>query len=147
MAGLQHKDFIGQADLFCQTVIVSCRSSVYNRKTGHLHMKTIQWHLKNHLYVQSHLALWLDINLLLYGQPLHLLQHPLQLFTDASNKDGAHRGLLRKSLWSKPDYKLNMNFLELKTIPLVLKKFVQLYLDQTILITTDNTTVVSYINT
>ena len=87
--------------------------------SGRLHMRPIQWHLKNHWHVPEvlekeiplprslypHLQWWLDENNVLSGQPLHPLQHALAL-----------------------------------------KKFEQQCWGQIILIATDNTTVVSYIN-
>ena len=68
--------------------------------SGCLHMRPIQWHLKNHWYVPEtldkrillpsalypHLQWWLNEDNVLKGQPLHPLQHALQLFTNASNK-------------------------------------------------------------
>ena len=82
------------------------------------------------------------------GQPLHPLRHTLQLFTDASNEGwGAHLGdYTAKGLWSKPEGTLHINLLELKAVLLALKQFEHLCWNQTILVCTDNTTVVSYIN-
>ena len=68
--------------------------------SGCLHMRPIQWHLKKHWHVPEalekiipiprflhvHLKWWLDPEKVLKGQPLHPLQHALQLFTDASNE-------------------------------------------------------------
>ena len=75
--------------------------------SGHLHMRPIQWHLKQHWHVPEvlekviplpcslhpHLDWWMNENNVLRGQPLHPLQHALQMFTYASNKGwGAHLG-------------------------------------------------------
>ena len=63
---------------------------------GRLHMRPIQWHLKKHWHVPEvlekvipvpqllhpHLDWWLDEANVLKGQPLHSLQHAVQLFTD-----------------------------------------------------------------
>ena len=130
--------------------------------SGRLHMRPIQWHLKNHWHVPEvlekeiplprslypHLQWWLDENNVLSGQPLHPLQHALQLFTDASNEGwGAHLGdHTAKGVWSDSESQLHINFLELKAVLLALKKFEQQCWGQIILIATDNTTVVSYIN-
>ena len=72
---------------------------------GHLHMRPIQWYLENYRHVPEslnkgifllrsllpHLQWWMDEDNVLRGQPLHPLQHTLQLFTDASNESwGAH---------------------------------------------------------
>ena len=74
---------------------------------GRLHMRPVQWHLKRHWHVPEslekiipvplslhpHLDWWLDKTNVLKGQPLHPLQHALQIFTDASNEGwGAHFG-------------------------------------------------------
>ena len=130
--------------------------------SGRLHMRPIQWHLKNHWHVPEvlekeiplprslypHLQWWLDEDNVLSGQPLHPLQHALQLFTDASNEGwGAHLGdHTAKGVWSDSESQLHINFLELKAVLLALKKFEQQCWGQIILIATDNTTVVSYIN-
>ena len=64
---------------------------------GRLHMRPIQWHLKKNWHVPEvlekvipvpqslhpHLDWWLDEANVLRGQPLHPLQHAVQLFTDA----------------------------------------------------------------
>ena len=108
---------------------------------GRLHMRPIQWHLKNNWRVPEslekvipvpkslhpHLRWWLEESNVLLGQPLHPLKHALQIFTDASNEGwGAH--------------------LELKAVFLALKEFRTLVCNKTVLIATDNTTVVAYIN-
>ena len=82
---------------------------------------------------------------MLRGQPLHPLQHALQLFTDAS-KEGQGAYLVdctAKRFWSKPENKLHLNLLEIQAVLLALKKFEHLCWGQTILVTADNTTVVS----
>ena len=119
-------------------------------------MRPIQWHLKPHWHVPEvlekvipllhslhpHLDWWLDKGNILRGQPLHPLQHALQLFTYASNKDwGAHLGdSTARGVWSLPESRLHINVL------LALKSFEHLCRDQILLVATDNTTVVSYIN-
>ena len=129
---------------------------------GRLHMRPIQWHLKRHWHVPEslekiiplpqslhpHLRWWLNPNNVLKGQPLHPLQHALQLFTDASNEGwGAHLGdFTARGLWSTQESALHINLLELKAVLLALKQFERLCWNQTILVCSDNTTVVSYIN-
>ena len=129
---------------------------------GRLHMRPVQWHLKRHWHVPEtlekiipiplslhpHLDWWLEENNVLKGQPLHLLQHALQIFTDASNEGwGAHLGgATARGVWSEPESRLHINFLELKAVLLALKSFEQQCKGQIVLIATDNTTVVSYIN-
>ena len=125
-------------------------------------MRPIQWHLKRYWHIPEtlekmiplprslhvHLRWWLDPDKVLKGQPLHPLQHALQLFTDASNEGcGAHLGdYTARGLWSKSEGTLHINLLELKAVLLALKRFEQLCWSQTILVCTDNTTVVLYIN-
>ena len=130
--------------------------------SGRLHMRPIQWHLKRHWQVpkvlekviplppslQPHLDWWLDEGNVLRGQPLHPLSHALQLFTDASNEGwGAHLGdATARGVWSEVESQLHINFLELKAVFLALRSFEPLCLNQIVLIATDNTTVVAYIN-
>ena len=129
---------------------------------GRLHMRPIQWHLKKHWRVpeslekeipiprslHQHLQWWTQEKNVLKGQPLHPLQHAIQIFTDASKEGwGAHLGDFTASgTWSVPESKLHINFLELKAVLLALKRFQQLVQGKVVLIATDNTTVVAYIN-
>ena len=127
---------------------------------GRLHMRPIQWHLKNNWRVpellekvipvprslQPHLRWWLEESSVLLGQPLHPLKHALQIFTDASKEGwGAHLNEhTARGTWSLPESKLHINHLELKAVFLAL--FRTLVCNKTVLIATDNTTVVAYIN-
>ena len=129
---------------------------------GRLHMRPIQWHLKNNWRVPEslekvipvpkslhpHLRWWLEESNVLLGQPLHPLKHALQIFTDASNEGwGAHLDdHTARGTWSLPESKLHINHLELKAVFLALKEFGTLVCNKTVLIATDNTTVVAYIN-
>ena len=129
---------------------------------GRLHMRPIQWHLKNNWRVPEslekmipvpkslhpHLRWWLEESNVLLGQPLHPLKHTLQILTDASNEGwGAHLdGHTARGTWSLPESKLHINHLELKAVFLALKEFRTLVCNKTVLIATDNTTVVAYIN-
>ena len=85
---------------------------------------------------------------MLQGQPLHPLKHALQIFTDASKEGwGTHLNEhTAKGVWSLPESKLHINYLELKAVLLALKDFQQHIANQIVLVATDNTTVVSYIN-
>ena len=129
---------------------------------GRLHMRPIQWHLKNNWRVPEslekvipvpkslhpHLRWWLEESNVLLGQPLHPLKHALQIFTDASNEGwGTHLDdHTARGTWSLPESKLHINHLELKAVFLALKEFRTLVCNKTVLIATDNTTVVAYIN-
>ena len=119
---------------------------------GRLHMRPIQWHLKNNWRVPEslekfipvprslhpHLKWWLEESNILQGQPLHPLKHALQIFTDASKEGwGAHLNeLTARGSWS----------VELKAIFLALREFQSHCTGQMVLVATDNTTVVAYIN-
>ena len=125
------------------------------------HRKT-SWHLKNNWRVPEaldkvipvprslhpHLEWWLDEHNVLQGQPLHPLKHALQSFTDASKEGwGAHLGEhTARGSWSVPESNLHINYLELKAVFLALKEFQDLCTTKIVLVATDNTTVVAYIN-
>ena len=129
---------------------------------GRLHMRPIQWHLKNNWRVPEslekviplprslhpHLQWWLNESNVLQGQPLHPIRHALQMFTDASKEGwGAHLNeLTARGSWSVPESKLHINYLELKAVLLALKEFQDLCTDKIVLVATNNTTVVAYIN-
>ena len=129
---------------------------------GRLHMRPIQWHLKKHWRVpeslekeipiprslHQYLQWWTQEENVLKGQPLHPLRHAVQIFTDASKEGwGAHLGDFTASgTWSVSESKLHINFLELKAVLLALKRFQHLVQGKVVLIATDNTTVVAYIN-
>ena len=74
--------------------------------------------------------------------------HSIQLFTDTSNEGwGAHlEQTSTKGLWSDRGIRLHINVLELKAISLALQRFKDQCLNQTVLVATDNPTVVAYIN-
>ena len=88
---------------------------------GRLHMRPIQWHLKNNWRVPEslekiiplprslhpHLQWWLEESNVLQGQPLHPVEHALQIFTDASKEGwGAHLNeLTARGSWSVPESK------------------------------------------
>ena len=98
--------------------------------------------------LHPHLQWWLlEVNILT-GQPLHPIKHALQIFTDAS-KEGwdthLNESTARRS-WSLLESKLHISYLELKAVFLALKEFQDLCGHRMVLVATDNTTVVSYIN-
>ena len=129
---------------------------------GRLHMRPIQWHLKSNWRIleslekliplprslHAHLQWWLKEDNVLTGQPLHPIQHALQIFTDASKEGwGAHLNkFIARGTWSLPESKLHINYLELKAVFLALKEFQNLCVGKMVLIATYNTTVVSYIS-
>ena len=131
---------------------------------GRLHMRPIQWHLKNNWRLSEslekvisiprslhpHLQWWLSEDNILTGQPLHPIKHALQIFTDASKEGGGGGAQLNehtaRGSWSLPESKLHINYVELKALFLALKEFQDLCTDKIVLVATYNTTVVSYIN-
>ena len=110
---------------------------------GRLHMRPIQWHLKNNWRIPEslekviplprslhpHLQWWLEEGNVLQGQPLHPLHHALQIFTDASKEGwGAHLNEhTARGPWSVPESKLHINYLELKAVFLALRVSKSLY--------------------
>ena len=128
---------------------------------GRLHMRPMQWHLKNNWRVPESLEKvvpilkslhphlrWLQESNVLPGQPLHPLKHALQIFTDTSKEGwGAHLNeRTARGTWSIPESKLHINHLEVKAVFLALKEFQDLCSNNIVLVATDNTTVVAYIN-
>ena len=78
------------------------------------------------------------------GSDLHPKDHSIQLFTDASNESsGAHlEQTSTKGLWSETEKRLHINALELKVVSLALRSFKDQCQNQTVLVATDNSTVV-----
>ena len=161
LAGLDTQDqinIVGSA-LPGPTIHIPHRSTHSNRKASPLratNIRPIQWHLKNNWRVPESLEkvipvskfLHLEESNVLLGQPLHPLKHALQIFTDASKEGwGAHLDEhTARGQWSLPESKLHINHLELKAVFLALKEFQTLVFNKTVLVATDNTTVVAYIN-
>ena len=129
---------------------------------GRLHMRPFQFHLKEHWrYPQSldnllpwteaiaaHLDWWQNPSNVMIGADLHPKDDSIQLFTDASNEGwGAHLDQnFTKGLWSDREKRLHINVLELKVVSLALRDFKDQCQNQTVLVATDNSTVVAYIN-
>ena len=83
-----------------------------------------------------------------YRPTITPIKHALQIFTDASIEGwGAHLDEhTTRGTWSLPGSKLHINYLGLKAVFLALKEFQDLCGNKIVLVATDNTTVVSYIN-
>ena len=143
---------------------VTHRDISFLRKTvplGRLHMRPFQWYLKSHWkFSQSlvkrilvtgnflkHLIWWEDLQNLMAGAPIHPHVHNTLVFTDASQKGwGAHLNeIVLSGLWSNKEAQLHINVLELKAV-LALKGFQEHLQGQRVLICSDNSTVVSYLN-
>ena len=81
------------------------------------------------------------------GADLHPKDHSIQFFTDTSNEGwGVHlEQTSTKGLWSDREKRLHINVLELKVVSLALQRFKDQCHNQTVLVATDNPTVVAYI--
>ena len=129
---------------------------------GRLHMRPFQFHLKEHWRypqlldsllpwteaISAHLDWWQNPSNVMRGADLHPKDHSIQLFTEASNEGwGAHLDQSStKGLWSDQEKRLHINVLELKAVSLALRSFKEQCQNQTVLVATDNSTVVAYIN-
>ena len=91
---------------------------------------------------------WLDPHFLTSGIPIRPFQADYTIFTDASNQGwGAHMGDSKISgIWTHVDRKLHINCLELKAVICALQHWAPLLQGHQVMIATDNSTVVSYIN-
>ena len=129
---------------------------------GRMHLRSLQYHLRKHWTqdmdakstmvpmsneVILDLIWWVDPSNLLAGSPLSQTQPDLQLFTDASSQGwGAHLLHLQASgLWSPVEASQHINLLELQAVRLGLQAFLSTCRDKTVLVMSDNATVVSYI--
>ena len=91
---------------------------------------------------------WLDPHFLTSGIPIRPFQADYTIFTDASSQGwGAHMGDSKISgIWTCIDRKLHINCLELKAVTCALQHWAPLLQGHQVMIATDNSTVVSYIN-
>ena len=98
--------------------------------------------------ISAHLDWWQNPAYVMKGSDLHPKDHSIQLFTDASNEGwGAHlEQNSTQGLWSPQEKGLHINVLELKAVFLALRHFKDQCQDQPVLVATDNSTVVAYIN-
>ena len=98
--------------------------------------------------ISAHLDWLQNPSNVMRGADLHPKDHSIQLFTDASNEGwGAHLDQsFTKGLWSDWEKRLHINVLELKAVSLALRSFKDQCQNQTVLVATDNSTVVAYIN-
>ena len=117
---------------------------------GRLHMRPFQFHLKEHWrYPQSldnllpwteaivaHLDWWQNPSNVMKGVDLHPKDHSIAHLDQNSTK----------GLWSERERRLHINVLELKAVSLALRDFKDQCQNQTVLVATDNSTVVAYIN-
>ena len=134
-------------------------------KYARLYMRPVQWHLKLNWdqllgdpeervlvspQIKSCLRWWLKQTVHPQGVPLQPPAFQIRIYTDASEKGwGAHvldvQDIKYKGLWSQEETKMHMNRLELKAVTLALTQH-NANQGSSILVNTDNTTVVAHIN-
>ena len=98
--------------------------------------------------LRAHLQWWLNREALSEGRPLTTATPSLSLFTDASKEGwGAHiENRFVAGTWDSLTSQKHINWLELEAVFLALQQFEALATNQCVLVNTDNTTVVAYIN-
>ena len=91
---------------------------------------------------------WQDLRFLISGIPIRTFQADFTIFTDASTQGwGAHMGDSQISgTWTRTDRKLHIICLELKAVVFALQHWAPVLHGHQVMIATDNSTVVSYIN-
>ena len=99
--------------------------------------------------ILQHLKWWLQEDLYRHGIPMKIDPPSHTIFTDANLSGwGAHvepEGLLFHGLWTEDQSQLHINVLEMKAIFLSLTRAIHKVKNSTVLVSTDNTTVVAYI--
>jgi hypothetical protein len=129
---------------------------------GRLHVRRLQLSLNKQWKVRTDLAFpiilteecrvqlnwWLNKSNVMTGVSSIPFTPTIHLFTGASLKGwGAHVNETRLSgLWSTDEAKLYINLLEMKAVKLAVRQCPHLLANQNILLSTDNSTVVAYIN-
>ena len=129
---------------------------------GRLYLRPLQHHFHSlgltnrftppHRSDQSALAnllqQWQDLSFLISGIPIRPFQVDFTIFTDASMQGwGAHMGDSQISgTWTRWNHQLHFSCLELKVVIAALHHWVSVLQGHQVLIATDNTTLVSYIN-
>jgi len=145
-----------------QSLLGSMASQSHFILYARLHMRPLQWHLASRwtqgvdspdqqipisLLIKACLRWWWSRTLLLEGVPLIHPPASVRIFSDASTQGwGAHVGdVLLQGQWDPDEQGLHINILEMRAVRLAL---VQCPPPQaaSILISTDSTTVVAYIN-
>ena len=145
-----------------QKVLGLLASTEKTVRLGRMHMRPVQLNLKSlwrstwsgqhwvPLREDARLALtwWLDSRKLSPGVPLVPPSPSVMIFTDSSTEGwGGHWNQREISgLWSTQDRDLHINLLELRAAFLVCNEWEELLRNQSVLIMSDNSTVVAYIN-
>ena len=149
------KDFLHLLGL-----IASCLELIPNAR---LYMRPVQLHLLSFWkpssmrleteipvtqHLRSHLKWWLDIANITKGRSLQQQQTAVTITTDASKTGyGGYIGnQFVQGTWSVAQKKLHINVLELEAVFLTLKHFQSILRGQNVLVRSDSTTVVQYLN-
>ena len=100
------------------------------------------------LVLANLLRQWQDLHFLTSGIQIRTFQADFTIFTDASTQGwGAHMGDSKISgIWTRTDRKLHINCLELKAVISALQHWAPVLQGHQVMVATDNSTVVSYIN-
>jgi hypothetical protein len=132
-------------------------------QNGRLHLRPIQYFLRE-IWKQTvetqekiilledkmitHLRWWTDKGTVLKGVNLHWEEHQRQIYSDASLTGwGGHLDFMKvKGLWSEEEKVLHINVLELRAAFNVMCHFREQLESSSVLLCTDNTTVVAYVN-
>ena len=100
--------------------------------------------------IKFHLKWWMNSNRFVQGMPIHPPDPKIYIYTDANHFGwGAHLEPMSLSFhgrWSEDQSRLHINMLEIMAICFALKKALKYIRHSCVMIPTDNTTVVSYIN-
>ena len=100
------------------------------------------------LVFATQLRQWQDLHFLTSGIPIRTFQADLTIFRDASTQGwGAHMGDSQISgTWTRTDRQLHINCVELKAVIFALQHWAPVLQGHQVMVATDNSTVVSYIN-
>ncbi|XP_066957853.1 uncharacterized protein [Macrobrachium rosenbergii] len=130
---------------------------------GRLHIRSLQWRLRDFWdqswepqsvpipisqEVRDNLTWWLDDRNLCIGTSLSCRPPDLLLFSDASKEGwGAHlEELLTAGVWDCHEWHIHINILEMKAAFLGLQCFQDRLVGHSVVLMSDNMTVVAYIN-
>ena len=152
-----HERWLKLQDLILIGLLASMEKMV---PEGRLHIRPFQFHLKEHWKyplpldsllpwtetISAHLDWLQNPANVMKGSDLYPKDHSIHVFTDASNEGwGTHLDQSStKGLWSPQEKRLHINVLELKAVSLALRHFKDQCQEQTVLVATDNSTVVAY---
>ena len=121
---------------------------IYLRQNWHQHSQSQNYPVPVSLQIKQHLQWWLGYHNVMTGIPIVSPEPQLEIFTDASLFGwGAHldRQVI-SGVWTEDQSLLHINWLEMEAVRLALLHFQAILPHKVVLIASDNTTVVAYIN-